>query len=123
MTIEQKFEKDIKANRAKLDQKFDGEIFGGLHNGISHADVASNVTLHIEGENKVFGGKMNTDGRLSLKDYGTISMQDTKRSWCAIPDMKASSMAWNSSRVHNEDLHSASGKDFRIIKLTSTDEA
>lgn len=98
-------------------------MFGGLYQGISNADVASNVTLRKDGESKVFGGKMNTNGRLSLKEYGTISMQDTKRSWCAIPDLHASSMAWNSSRAHNEDRHSASGRDFRIIKLTSTDEA
>lgn len=111
------------ADRAKLDQSYQNEVFGGLCHGIPDSDVGSNVTLRKEGENKVFGGKMNTNGRLSLQEYGTISMQDTRRSWCAIPDMHASSMAWNSSRVHNEDRHSASGRDFRIIKLTSTDEA
>ena len=44
--IEQSLEKEIEVSRANLEQKYEGEVFGGLYHGIGQSDVASNVTLH-----------------------------------------------------------------------------
>ena len=66
---------------------------------------------------------MNTTGRLSLQDYGTINQfQSTNRSQFIgrLHDPQASSTVWNSSIVRNEELGSAASRgdrDERTIKI------
>ena len=70
----------LQASRASLEQSYNGEVYGGLYHGIAYSDIASNVILVKNGERKLNGGRMNTTGMLSRREYGTVSMINMNRS-------------------------------------------
>ena len=75
--IAQEMQIEMENRKQTLSKDPEGFATGGLYKGIE--EVGSNVTF-TQDETKIMGKKSSFDGRLSLKDYETLSAAENRRS-------------------------------------------
>ena len=97
--IAQEMEIEMETRKQTLSKDPEGFATGGLYKGIE--EVGSNVTF-TQDETKIVGKRSSFDGRLSMKDYETLSAAENRRS-----QYDKTSSAWN----RNHDVLSVGTAD------------